>query len=90
MLDLYTVSILIIPRSSLQPSYIIRTRRPTVTKGFEASLEPSGESCGSFWTLCKGISGIGTRRGRLRVQCGALKASGVLAGAALAHEDFVL
>ena len=88
MLDLYTVSLLTSLGSSLQTSYMIRTRRSTVAtvaKVFKASLKPSPEICRVFRTLCKSVSRIGSCHGRLRVQCGALKSSRVPAGAAWAH-----
>ena len=61
-----------------------------MAKDFEASLKPSHEICGVFRTLCKGVSGIGSRRDRLRAQCGALKSSVVFDSAALAYEEFGL
>lgn len=53
-------------------------------------MVPSGESCKAFRTLCKGVSGVVSCRNRLRAQCGALRSSGVLDGAALAREDFIV
>lgn len=59
-------------------------------KGFEVLLVPSGESCKAFRTLCKGVSGVVSFPDRLRAQCGTLRSSRALAGAALAREDFIV